>query len=205
MPDFLHAFSPAIPLPDGRYGRDGTPGVTARRITDVVAATLTPRRGMAGPLTAAADALGLILPDAPRAAPGTWGTSAIGIGPGRWLVVAEGPPAAGRLAGLASLVQAGGVLVEQSDGLLFFEIGGTDVRAALAKGVALDLAPGVFPEGAAASTAVALVALTLWRTGDAADGSPTFRFAVPRSFAPAVLRWLAASAAEFGFVLSGGP
>lgn len=205
MSDFLQALSPATLLPDGAYGRDGTPGVTARRITDFVAATLTARHGMAATLTAAADALGLILPDAPRAVLGTWGTRAVGIGPGRWLVVAEGPPAAGRLAGLASLTQDGGVLVEQSDSLLLYEIGGGDVRAALAKGVALDLHPVAFPEGAAASTSVALVALTFWRAGDAADGSATFRFAVPRSFAPAFLRWLAASAAEFGFALSGGP
>lgn len=196
--DLFQGAAPAASLPEGRYGAPGTDGVRTHVLTDLSAATLVARRGRADVLTARFAAAGLTLPEGPKATFAD-NLTLLGTGPGRWLVLAAEETPDGLLARLTDLAQDAAALTDQSDANLILELSGPRVRDALAKGVMLDLHPSVFGPGDAATTTVSHVGTTFWQV----DEAPTYRFAVARSFAPAFLRWLAASAAEFGFALSG--
>ncbi len=195
MADLLAHLSPAEPVPAGHYGRPDETGVTVRRHDGMALATLIARRGAGDQLLAAAAAEGWALTDAPRLSPGP-GLDGVGIAPGRWLVSAERTAPEDLIARLAALAGPAGTVCDQSAGLMILDIGGAQAAEALAKGVGIDLHPRAFPPGAAASTSVAQVALTFWRMQG--EDAPCYRFAVPRSFAPAFTRWLAVSAAAFG-------
>lgn len=185
-------------VPAGRHGRiDGPAGVTARLLADTAAATLVARR-TGRPEEWLAAQLGLALPPGPTAAFKD-GLTAIGTGPGRWLVLEDGAPADTLTGRLAAAVGDQAAVTEQSDALLVFELSGPCVRQALAKGITVDLDPIAFAPGDAATTSMAFVGLTLWQT----DAAPTYRIAVARSFAAAFLRALTAAAAEYGFFLEG--
>lgn len=198
MSDLLEQLAPTRLVPAGHYGPDGATGVSARAVEGLAAATLVARRGATAGLIAAAGAAGLPLADAPRVSSGA-GFQAVGIGPDRWLVTAEGVDGQALVARLKALCTGRAAVTDQSDANLVLDISGPKVRAALAKGVAVDLHPVAFGPGDAATTSVSHVGVTFWQL----DESPAFRFAVPRSFAPAFLRWLTASAQEYGFALSG--
>ena len=197
MSDLLEHIAPTRLVPAGHYGPDGAEGVSAHVADTLAAATLVARKGAVGDLVVACGAAGLPLADAPRFSAGA-GLEAVGTGPGRWLVLAEGMSGADLVARLTGMVQGLAAITDQSDANLVLDIAGPDARAALAKGVTLDLDPTAFAVGDAATTAVSHVGVTFWQR-DAA----TYRFAVGRSFAPGFLRWLTASAAEFGFTLTG--
>jgi sarcosine oxidase subunit gamma len=72
----------------------------------------------------------------------------------------------------------------------------------LAKILPIDLDERAFEPGKVASTAASHVGTTLWRLEDAADGSPVFEIVMFRSFAGSFWHSLAASAAEFGLVVT---
>lgn len=197
-PSTLAGHAPTAILPDGHYGLPGAAGVQARILDALSAASLLARRGQAEGLTARFAAAGLPLPEGPKATV-AGPLTLVGTGPGRWLAFAEGQSPDALLARLAAAAGGAAALADQSDANLLIALSGPKVRDALAKGVMVDLHPSAFGPGDAATTIVAHVGTTFWQ----ADEAPTYRFAVPRSFAPAFLRWLAESAAEFGFSLSG--
>lgn len=198
MSDLLAHLAPTRLVPEGHYGPEGSTGVTARVVEGIAAATLVARRGAVRSLLAAASAQRLPLVDAPRVSAGG-GLEAVGTGPGRWLVLAEGVSGATLLARLRDLSGGLAALTDQSDANLVIDVSGPRVRAALMKGVGVDLDPVAFGPGDAATTVVSHVGVTFFQRDDA----PTYRFLVGRSFGPAFLRWLAASAAEYGLALSG--
>lgn len=111
---------------------------------------------------------------------------ALGIGPGRWLVAGEAPALAG-LDGATSLS-------DHSDGYAVFEVWGPKVRAALAKGVPVDLHPDSFTDQVAV-TVIAHIGAIVWRCAP-----DRFAVAVFRSYAGSFWHWLSASAAEYGLV-----
>ena len=197
MSDLFNALSPAHLVPAGHYGVEGATGVTAQVVANLAAATLMARKGKTADLIAAATAAGLTLVDAPKAVGGA-GLEAVGTGPGKWLVFAEGADGAALRRRLEVLAAGLGAVTDQSDANLVLDISGPKAREALAKGVAVDIDPRAFQPGDAATTPVSHVGVTFWQR----DASPTYRFAVGNTFAPAFLRWLAASGAEYGFALS---
>lgn len=160
-------------------------GVRARLSARAIVAVLA-RKGQEEVLAAH---LGLL--DAPKRS-GRDGVTALGIGPGRWLLL---DPSADQLAGLTDLAS----LSDQSDGYAVFEVWGPSVRAALAKGVPLDLHPDVFTDSVAV-TVIAHIGAIVWQS--AAD---RFAIAVFRSYAGSFWRWLCASAAEFGLTVEEQP
>lgn len=172
-------------------------GVIVRERTDYALAMVIARRGKDADLAARASAWGMALPNGPtRQAQGS--LAFIGVGPGRWLATLDngaatkgaGPWAkalARDLAGLASVT-------DQSDGYAVMRIGGRDVRAMLAKGVAVDLHPRAFGASDVAVTQIAHMGAMLWQL----DDRPIFEIAVFRSLAGSFRHWLAASAEEFG-------
>jgi heterotetrameric sarcosine oxidase gamma subunit len=142
-----------------------------------------------GQIQALTDKTGVV--DGPRQS-GANGVTALGIGPGRWLLLGATPEQIVPLAGLTSLS-------DHSDGYAVFEVWGPKVREALAKGVPLDLHPEVFTDDVAV-TVIAHIGAIVWQS---APGR--FSIAVFRSYAGSFWHWLAASAAEFGLIVEERP
>lgn len=182
--------------PFGAYGRPGEPGVVAVLREDLGLATLAARKGALAALKAhAATVFGATLADGPRAT-GEAELAVLGIGPERWLAVSE---SRSDLADdLIAALGTHAAVTEQSDALIAFDLIGPHVLDLLAKGVTVDLHPEVFKAGDVAVTDIAHIGATLWRTGE-----DTYRLLVARSFAPAFVRFLIASAAEYGLRLDG--
>ncbi|MFK8253150.1 sarcosine oxidase subunit gamma [Ancylobacter terrae] len=181
--------------PAGRYGLPGAQGVLATLRDDLAVATLAARKGAGAALAAAvAAAFGAQLVDGPKVSPGT-GVDFVGTGPGRWLAVAADRP--GLAAELAAALDAHAAITEQSDANVAIDLSGPRVREALAKGVAIDLDPLAFAAGDAAVTSAALIGVTFWQL----DAAPAYRFLVGRSVASGFVRFVVASAAEFGLRL----
>jgi methylglutamate dehydrogenase subunit D len=181
--DLFANLAPTDLVPAGHYGVAGT-GVTVARVETAGIATI------AASITGVrfTTRSGIELPDGPRYV-GTAEVGFVGLGPGRWLAVGLADPE--RVLGEA--FGAGTAICDQSDAYILFDVAGPAARTALAKGVAIDLDPAAFRPGDAATTAVALIGVTFWLVD-----AERFRFAVARSFAPGFLRFLVASAAEFG-------
>jgi methylglutamate dehydrogenase subunit D len=144
---------------------------------------------------------GLLLPRGPqRAAAGD--VAFAGTGPGVWLASRE----LGGNGFAFTLQQEIGDLAavtDQSDGYAVLRLAGPKLRNALAKLVPLDLHPAAFKPGDVASTVASHMGVTLWRLGDAADGTPVVELAVFRSLAGSFWHALSASAAEFGLSVAG--
>ncbi len=177
---------PALPDEPMALGVDAATGVNIRQI-DVTSATLVAGRGAVSQLSETILAgLGVILPKGPRCVTAQ-GISAVGIGPGHWMIVAEhGQP-------LLDLLQkyAGpyGSATDQSDSSVVYEMSGPRAREALEKILLIDVDPIAFPVGSTATTQAALIGITLWRP----DDTPRFLIAVARSYATAFQRAISAA------------
>jgi heterotetrameric sarcosine oxidase gamma subunit len=157
-------------------------------------AAVEPRKGRAAELIARVEAhYGLSPPRGlERAAAGA--IAFLGVGPNRWLAISESGAAftddlEAALEGVASVIA-------QTDGLAVLRIAGPRARSAFAKGLSIDLDPGAFAIDNVASSILAHIAVTIWRTDET-----SYEVAVPRSFAGDFWHWLAESAAEFGLAV----
>ncbi len=170
-------------------------GVIARAIDGRAVATVMLRKGQR---TALADRVqqcfGIALRDQAKRATAD-GVTFLGIGPGRWLAMAERPgfvdDLTAKLAGLASVV-------EQSDALAILRLSGLALPATLEKGFAIDTAG--FACDDCAVTSVSHQGATIWKI----DDTPSFEIAVARSLAGSFLHWLEASAAVHGLAIDRG-
>ncbi|MGK2921521.1 MAG: sarcosine oxidase subunit gamma [Methyloceanibacter sp.] len=180
----------------GRYGKaDGDAGVTVAERTDLGLASVETRKGQDEALNAAVrEAYGLDLPEASIVTQGK-DISFIGTGPGQWLAVsamlhneALAEDLADKLKGLASVS-------DQSSGRAVVRLSGPRVRDVLAKGLAIDLDPRVFPAGGAATSTLSHMGVLVWREGD----EQAYDIALFRSVAASFWRWLDGSAAEYGY------
>jgi heterotetrameric sarcosine oxidase gamma subunit len=182
-------------LEPGRRGMaDGRAGVRARPVEGLAIATVAAGGKRIAAVVETLERRFGVTPSAHPAYRERDGIGLVGTGPGRWLALASGQEGAGFEASLCCAMDGLGAVTDQSDALLVLEVAGPSAGRALAKGVTLDLHASVFPTGSAAVTAVNHIGVTLWRTDDA----PTYRLAVPRSYAGSFMDWLTASASEFG-------
>ena len=197
----LHALSAlaGIAVP-GRFGKpDGEPGVMIGELSGLGLATVASRQGQDAALKSAVlQAYGVQLPESSRVAQGS-AVSFIGYGLGQWLAVSESlahEALAGdlsqRLAGLASIS-------DQSGGRTVLRVSGPRARDVLAKGLPVDLDPRAFPLGSAAASVIGHMGVQLWQV----DDTRSYDIAVFRSLSQSFWRWLTASAAEFGYEVSG--
>ena len=178
-------------LAPGRLGRrEGPAGLV-----------VSPREGLALASVVAAEGAGVSLAEAVRThldlalpEPGRalfeGERGLVWSGPEQWLALAPGRR---DLDGLADALRGRAAVADQSDGRAILRLSGPRARAALEKGVPVDLHPRAFGPGQAATTAVAHIGVQLWQR-DAA----TYELAVARSFAGSLWSWLAEAAAEFG-------
>lgn len=185
--------SPAEFLNDGTYGAfSGKPGVQLTRREDFSFAFLSVSHSHRSDFDRAARvSFGGDLPTGSKSI-SFEGITFVGTGVGRWLVSFPGE------ADLEARLQRsfGDVasITDQSHGYVVFDLAGASLRGALSKGILIDTDPSVFGDGAAATTTIAHINSTFW----VLNGASLFRFAVPRSFAPAFMRFIVSSALEFG-------
>jgi sarcosine oxidase subunit gamma len=159
-----------------REARPGAaPGVTLaeRRLPGMVEVAM---RGTARTIA------GIALPAANRAAT-TDATTALSLGPGRWLLI--GPALGERLHGAEAAV------IDQSDARTVIRVAGPETRALLAQGTGIDLAS--FATGSVAATLLADIAVVLH-----AGEREAIDVYVPRSYALALWEWLLEAAAPYG-------
>ena len=166
-------------------------GVVVAERVGLGLAAVEPRKGRAAEFFARVEArYGLSPPRRPgRAASG--GAAFLGVGPNRWLAASE--TGAGFADELEAALEGVASVIALSDGLAVLRIAGPRAREAFAKGLPIDLDPGVFAVGDVASSLLAHIAVTVWRTDETG-----YEVAIPRSFAGDFWHWLAQSAAEFG-------
>lgn len=194
MADLLASHPVTRRLPAGFHGAKTAAPVTIHEVA-LAGATVIAGRGLAATVAAkAGSAFGTTPVDGPKHTE-AGDIAFLGIGPGRWLALAEGSGDAlverleGALAPEASIV-------DQSGGQVVFEVSGGATVEMAAKILSLDLDLAVFPVGVVATTIADHVGVTLWRIAPDAFG-----FIVGRSYAGAFERVLAAASAEFGFTL----
>jgi sarcosine oxidase subunit gamma len=119
------------------------------------------------------------------------------IGPGEWLVVSEVRAAESLARELGRLDPERVAIAEQSDGRALLQISGPNVRAILAKCVAVDLHPAEFAEGHSANMLCCHVSANVSRTGP-----DIFEILVPRSFAAYLFDELLEMGREFALSAS---
>ena len=179
----------------GHHGRiGGVPGVAISSRRNFELAIVMVRAGkQADLLVRSLERFGLSLPTIPRRefrGP----LSFAWAGPGKWLAMLESACGTGFESGLREGFAGLASVTNQSDGRSIIRVGGPKARDALAKGVPLDLDPRSFRVGDTALTVVANINVHFWQI----DESPTYEFAVFRSFAVAFHEWLLEASIEFG-------
>ena len=191
-------FDPALPA--GRSGAPAEPpGITVTRLSELAILSLVARKGQRQKLAdRLADRLGLGLPIGPRYVAGR-DLAAIGIGPDRWLLIAEASDSYPLFQKLANETAGLAAVADLSDAFAAMRLAGPAARAVMAKGLPLDLHPTAFAPGDAATSAAALIPLHLWQR----DEAPTYEILVPRSLAASFAVWMTESAAEFGMLVEG--
>ncbi|MBV9244561.1 MAG: hypothetical protein JO366_07100 [Methylobacteriaceae bacterium] len=150
-------------------------------------------------LAAAKSAFGCDLPTRPRRAFGRDGLSFVWAGPDQWLAMIDHGPVGGIEPRLAASFKGLASVVDQSDGRAVVRIGGARARAALAKGMPIDLHERAFTPGDAALTFFSHINVHIWQV----DETPTYEIAVPRSFVGSFWHWLTEASAEFGYEVTG--
>ena len=189
--------------PDTRGDHAGEPGVAVALRTDLALAYVLARNGKAGELQKRVrERFGLNLPMAAQHAEnarvaGLDSLNFIWAGPGRWLAGTSAQTGASLEAMLRKELSDVVSVINQTDGRCVFRIGGPSVREVLAKGVPIDLDPQVFGPGDTALTLVGHINVHLWQV----DPTPTYDFAVPRSFAASFCEWLFAASAKYGLLV----
>jgi methylglutamate dehydrogenase subunit D len=191
-------------LQAGTHGpHAGEPGVILALRTDLALAYVLARNGKTDALQQRVrDRFGLSMPTTAQHAvdgsiPSLDSLSFIWAGPGRWLARTSVQTGAALEATLRSELSAVASVINQTDGRCVFRIGGPSVRDVLAKGLPIDLDARVFSPGDTALTLVGHVSVHLWQV----DPTPTYEFAVPRSFAASFCEWLLAAAASNGLLV----
>jgi methylglutamate dehydrogenase subunit D len=116
-------------------------------------------------------------------------TTVAAIAPGRFLIRSQADGIAERLAG--GLPASDGTVTDLSHGRTILRLEGDAAGAILAKCVALDLDPAIFPPGRVAQTAIHHIDVVLLRSS-----ASRFDLWVLRSFAEALAEWLLDASAE---------
>ncbi len=176
-----------------RSGEAGRPaGATVSERKDLGVASIEGRKGQEAALKSAVKAAyGIDLPNGPVVATGK-DIALIGTGPGQWLAVSETLNNEALAEDLAAALEGLGSVSDQSSSRAVLRLGGDRARDVLAKGLAIDLDPRVFPDGTAATASISHMGVLVWRSGEDYD------IALFRSLAGSFWRWLDSSAAEYG-------
>ena len=113
------------------------------------------------------------------------------VAPGRFLVAGVAPDLAPRLE--AALPSSDAAVTNLSHGRAILRLRGEAAAKVLAKGVALDLDPAIFPAGRVAQTAIHHIDVMIHRQAEM-----IFDLWVLRGFAEALVEWLLDAGLEYG-------
>ena len=116
------------------------------------------------------------------------------IAPGQWLAYSKAFTASDMIAKLEYAVGKLASIVDLSDARAIIELSGPNVHDALAKGVSIDLDESTFSTKHVFCTFAAQLSITFWQS----DDGLRINVAVFRAFGDSLLKWLIASASEFG-------
>ena len=120
--------------------------------------------------------------------------SILWLGPDEWLVTSETQACESLAASLREALDGvTAAVTDVSHARLVYAVGGSNARALLAKGCALDLHERVFPLGRCAQSLLAKVPVIVHRSG----AEPVFDLHVARSFRDYAWTWLQAAASEY--------
>ncbi|MBO6519766.1 MAG: hypothetical protein JJ900_02655 [Rhodospirillales bacterium] len=86
--------------------------------------------------------------------------------PAQWLAISDKPLSSSELTQIDAALTGKADVIDQSAGRIRIQIEGPDVRAALAKGVAVDLHHDVFELGQSVTTLCGHITVNITRTGD---------------------------------------
>lgn len=143
----------------------------------------------------AAKTVGHALPGDTFSAASKGKTSVFRIAPEKFLIVC--PLRAGMGAALSKAFKADqAVVTELGHSRTIIRISGPAVRDVLARGVPVDLDPGVFASGAFVQMGIHGIATLCHRSG-----RDQFDLIVARNFAVNIYEWLEETAAQFGYVV----
>lgn len=184
------------------YAYDDTEGHTGVRMSERPIGGRISLRGDPADrafMTAAGQALDMVLPTDPNTGAVADQATALWLGPDEWLLTTSAEAGSAvtealrdALAGLAAAV------VDVGDAATVIRLSGPRAADVLAKGCALDLHPTVFGPGRVAQTLVAQADVILHRVESDSADEPAFDIHVRRSFAEYLWQWLADAAMEFG-------
>ena len=201
MPDMVLTPRSALGrvLAPGRYGAEvGEPGITVSERGGLALVSIMARKGKTADLGARIkDRFGIDLPLTPRRA-GDGSIHFIWCGPDRWLAETSAETPRHFERSLREAASGFASVSNQSDGRSVIRVSGAKAREMLAKGVPLDLDPRVFRPGDTAMTVVAHINVHFWQR----DATPSYDFAVFRSFAASFGQWLLDAAAEIGVIVT---
>ncbi len=169
-------------------------GVIATPVTGRAVATVMARRDMTAALVARVDVcFGIALLDRPGRSAAN-GLAFLGIGPGKWLAMAD-RPASGFFEELVGQLAPLATVVDQSGALAIMRLSGPALHLTLEKGFQVDVRG--FAVGDCAVTSLHHIGATICRVTE-----DQFEIAVARSLAGSFLHWLAASAGACGLVFA---
>lgn len=173
-------------------GRGG--GVVGAPVIGRAIATIMVGRGRIGALVERVQqSFGIVLRDESICSTAD-GLAFLGIGPGRWLVMAD-QPATDFVAGLLIMLDGLAAVIDQSSALAILKLSGPALPDTLEKGFQIDLRR--FTVGECAVTSVHHLGATIWKVTD-----DSFEVAVARSLVGSFLHWLSASAGVDGLVFA---
>jgi heterotetrameric sarcosine oxidase gamma subunit len=177
-------------LRPGRGGAPGAVGITIAQRRGLAIVQVAAIPGVAADRRAIEAAIGAVLPGPNRSSAGH--RTALCVGPGRWLVVADG---CGTLADELEKAAGGSLAVtDLSHARTVLRVSGARVREVIAQGCAVDLHPRAAKAGDCFATAVARHSAVLHFVDDA-----TMDVYVYRSFGQDLLEWLLEAAAPYGY------
>jgi len=146
---------------------------------------------------AVAAVTGAVLPRRARGTSRGAGVAVLWLAPDEWLLVGGGAETGARLG--EALASVHHQLVDVSDYYTVIELGGSRVRALLAKLVAVDLHPRRFGRGEVLGTLLGELNVWLWLTADETDAQgPALDLFIRRSHADHVWCLVAEAGREWG-------
>jgi heterotetrameric sarcosine oxidase gamma subunit len=168
-------------------------GVAVTVCHDISRVAIMARKGQMAELARVMlNTFNLVLPQEPARVAGR-DISIAWAGPGHWFAQTDGVQGHTLEARLRLVLSHLASVSDQSDAHIVLRLAGRNVRAVLAKGVAIDLDPRAFKPGGCAATEIAHMHVHLSQL----DASPAYELAVPRSSAQSFADWLAEASAEF--------
>ena len=136
--------------------------------------------------------------DAPALGHGVVGPAGtiLSLGPGRYLVTSTSSELRDRIA--RAISPADGGVSDLSHGRTILELRGAPASTVLAKGLAIDLHPSVFPPGRLAQSVIHHIDVTVHRLD-----ADAYELMVLRGFAEDFVGWLMDAGLEFGIAFTG--